>query len=118
MSYPWPDSLPTSPLEGTLSVSGQDSVLRGPSDIGQGEVRRRATASSQIFSFQLQVTAVQLQILKYFYDTTLGGGVQPLTFLEPVLKETKEFRFLERYQVNHHAGGYFRVSMSLIGKEE
>jgi hypothetical protein len=114
--YNWPDGLPYSPLSGTLSVSGQDNEVRSPSDLGEGQVRRRASATSQMMTFSLYMTKDQVNAFEAFYKTV--GGFLRFNFVDPILNETKEFRFQQRHTVTHIQGDIMKVDLSLIRKAE
>lgn len=114
--YTWPDSLPRSPLVGTLSVAGQDNDLRSPADIGEGQIRKRASATSLLMTFSVYMTQDQLRILDNFYRQV--GGYNRFNFVDPTIQETKEFRFSERYTFNHMQADVFKVDLSLIRKAE
>lgn len=116
--YDWPSSLPRSPLSGTFSQTAQDAVLKGPADAGEGEIRLRFSSVSKIISFAMLLTVDQLRTLEAFYEVSLSNGVQRFNFLDPILNETKEFRFQERYTIEHNQLEHFRVSMTLIRKAE
>lgn len=118
MSEMWPTTLPQYPLSGTLSQQGQDNLVRGPADVGEGVKRRRATSVSQVLNFSMLMTRTQVQILDLFYDNDLGGGVYRFWLNDPISGDAKEFSFVERYQVQHDQSDIFRVSMQLIRKAE
>jgi len=116
--YTWPVSLPSSPLSGTLRQSAQDAVLRGPADAGEGEIRLRFSAVSKMISFVMLMTTEQVATLEVFFASTLSHGVSRFNFVDPVINETKEFRFQERYSIEHSQHNLYRVSISLIRKAE
>lgn len=119
MADAWPVTLPQSPLAGTFAEQGQDNVIRGPAEPGaEGQRRARFTARAKTVSFAMNMTAAQLATLETFYNTTLGYGVSRFEFEDPVTGATKEFAFMEPYQVQHVAADIFRVSLSLIRKAE
>jgi hypothetical protein len=119
MADAWPGTLPQSPLAGTLAEQGQDNVLRGPAAQGaEGQRRALFTARAKTISFAMNMTSAQLATLATFYGTTLGSGVSRFEFEDPTTGATKEFAFLEPYQVQHVAADIFRVSISLIRKAE
>lgn len=119
MADAWPVSLPQAPLQGSLSEQRQDNVLRGPSAPGaEGARRRMFTATSKTISFAMLMSQAQLATLETFYGTTLEGGVLRFEFEDPSTGSTKEFAFVEPYQIQHVAADVFRVSVTLIRKAE
>lgn len=118
MAEMWPTTLPQSPLSGTLTQQGQDNLVRGPADVGEGVRRRRASAVSHALNFSMIMTGEQVRILDLFYDSNLGGGVYRFWFTDPISGDAKEFSFSERYQVQHDQSDIYRVSISLIRKAE
>lgn len=116
--YTWPDSLPRSPQVGTLSVVSQDSILRGPADIGEGQIRSRASSSSDLLTFSLILTEQQTITLRNFFKTTLSSGVYRFNFLHPILHESKEFRFTNPPTISHMSGEVFKADISLIQRAE
>lgn len=115
----WPVSLPQAPLSGTLVEQRQDNVLRGPAAPGAEPARRRRfSASAKTVSFSMHLTATQLAALETFYNTTLGDGVLSFTFEDPSTGASKEFSFMEPYQVQHVARDFYRVSFVFIRKAE
>lgn len=117
MAETWPVTLPTSPLVGTWSGQDQDNLLRGPADVGEGEIAIRVNSTSEVVSLSMLLTVAQVQTLRTFYRTTLGFGTKRFNFTHPILGVTKEFRFKEPYQVQD-AGRFQRVSMTWIMKAE
>lgn len=118
MTAEWPNSLPQAPLVGTFASQGQDNVVVGPSDVGEGARRRRASAVSEIVTFSLLMSLEQVRILKNFYDTDLGGGVYRFAFPDPISGESKDYSFSERYQVQHEQADIYRVTLKLMRKAE
>ena len=115
----WPVSLPQAPLQGTLSEQDQDNVVRGPAMPGaEPQRRRRFSAVAKTVSFSMNMTSAQLATLRTFYHTTLGGGVYGFEFEDPSTGATKEFSFLEPFQVQHTATDIYRVNVTLIRKAE
>lgn len=118
MTAVWPTSLPQSPLVGTLVVQGQDNMVIGPADVGEGVRRRRASAVSQVVAFSMLMSNEQVRILDNFYDSDLGGGVYRFSFPDPILGESRDYSFSERYQVQHDQADIFRVTFKLIRKAQ
>lgn len=115
-NYSWPADLPYSPLSGTLSVSDQDNEVKSPADIGEGQVRKRASSTSRMMTFSLYMTREQVRVLDAFYNSV--GGYFRFNYLDPLLRETKEFRFDKRHTISHTQDDIFKVDISLIRKAE
>lgn len=114
--YDWPSELPRAPLQGSLSVAHQDNVVRSPADIGEGQVRRRASSSSRIMSFTMIMTREELKRLEVFYGVV--GQHYRFNFVDPLEEGTKEFRFNEPYTVTHMQADVYNVGLTLIRKAE
>ena len=113
--YDWPKELP-SPLQGSLSLEEQNNEVSSPADIGEGQVRLRASSTSDILSFTLLMTQEQLKRFRAF--RLVVRGVYRFNFFDPVLGETKEFRFAQKPTVTHNQADLYNVGVSLIRKAE
>lgn len=118
MATAWPFTLPQCPISQTVSRQWQDNLVRGPADVGIGQLRRKASTNSQIVSFSMLMTAVQITTLDTFYNSTLGGGVYEFELKDPVSGVAKNYTFMEPYRVEHLATNNYRVSMVLISEAE
>ena len=114
--YDWPSELPPAPLQGSLSVEEQDNEVNEPADIGEGQVRLRATSTSDILSFTMIMTGEQLKRFRAFRRVV--RGVYRFNFFDPVLGETKEFRFMQKPTVSHNQADIYNVGITLIRKAE
>lgn len=111
----WPGNVPYKPQSGTLAVQADDNALRFAPDVGPDIRRARYTAVSRRFSFDLLVNKLQLNALRYFYDTTLSNGVTSFDFIDPVLGLSGTFSFAGPIgEQALPAPDLFRVSISLV----
>lgn len=113
MSVPsWPTTLPVELLMKGYSQTSPDVLLRSSVDVGPAKVRRRCTAAVQVITGNLLLSESELGYLRTFYDTTLLGGSLRFTWLEPVTRVAKEFRFTSPIKWNSN-DGYYDVNLEL-----
>lgn len=108
----WPTTLPDELLMRGYSQTTADLLLRSSVDAGPAKVRRRFTAGVQQVVGNLLLTGAQLAYLRTFYDTTLLGGSLRFTWIEPVTKTAKEFRFTSPIKWSSNSG-YYDVNLEL-----
>lgn len=113
MSVPsWPSTLPVELLMRGYSQSSPDLLVKSSVDAGPAKVRRRFTAGVQPVTGNLLLTRTELGYLRTFYDTTLLGGSLRFTWLEPITRTSKEFRFTSPIKWNSN-DGYYDVNLEL-----
>ena len=79
----WPGSVPSSPLVGTMRIETDDVTVSFKPDVGPILRRRRYTAVSRKYEFDLMLTQAELNTLDTFFETTCEDGVLSFTMDDP-----------------------------------
>jgi hypothetical protein len=111
MAAAWPVSLQEKLSEQGFGIQHGDTTLRSDMDIGPAKVRRRFTRGIDKLSCSIWLTTSEYSTFRYFYDTTLNGGVNRFEFNHPITGTLTEFRFADNPKYSSLGGGHFSVSM-------
>lgn len=111
MAAVWPVSLQQKLNESGFGISHGDTTIRSDMDIGPAKVRRRFTRGIDNISGSIWLTTSEYTTFRYFYDTTLNGGVNRFEFNHPIDGTLKEYRFSSPPKYTSIGGGKFSVSM-------
>lgn len=106
----WPVTLPP-PAINTFEESPPDADLKSPTDKGPAKVRRRSTANIRPISFNLNLTAAQVQDLDDFYLEC--GGYTRFDFEHPRTGAPVTARFMEKPAYKEREGVLYNVSVGL-----
>lgn len=113
----WPDSLPSSPLLGTLQI-GRTVEPPLMSEMNSGTTRSRRKYSLRIapVSMAVLMTNEQAAALKTFHETTLGDGAarftMPMFFAGTVA--TRNVKFADPPGFDHMTQQHCKVMLSLL----
>jgi hypothetical protein len=116
----WPITLPPIP-QLPVTITFPDNVIRTPTDVGPGFVRRRSTAAAAPYRFRIVFeNQGQLTTFHQFWRDTLSYGSLPFNHyygLTPPsgspLEPLPDMRFTEPPEVTALGGGRFEAILSL-----
>jgi len=100
----WPSTLPQSPQAEGFSQLKDDNVIRSQQATGPAKTRRRTTAATQPFSFQLTLTDAQLSTFLTFHTTTLKDGSLSFTWVDHLNGGAASCRFTSQPVYSKNSG--------------
>jgi hypothetical protein len=109
----WPATLPQLPLIQGASEKPPETTIRTNMDAGPAKVRGRFSAGVRPWKMQLVLTTAQVAILDDFYVSTLSGGANRFTWVNPRTTSSAEFRFTAPPEYVPLGGGRYTVAMQL-----
>lgn len=89
----WPASLPQFVQEQGYSEHLPKNVVESQLDAGQVKRRRRFTRTWRELACVIWCDLDQRDTFEFFYETTLGGGIDPFTWVNPVTQRMALFSF-------------------------
>lgn len=89
----WPSDLPQYVNEQGYSERLPDLTVEFPVDTGPPKVRRRFTTHWRQIAATMWMTRAQVETFRTFYLTTLKGGVDTFTWVNPITQAAGTFKF-------------------------
>ncbi len=114
MTAAWPAALPQFVLLQGYSESLANRKVESETDSGPPKARRRFTNAWRPIQATIRCDDDQVDAFEEFYETTLGGGVQPFTWVSPRTQLPATFRFVKAPPKHQPFGGGVDISFSLI----
>jgi hypothetical protein len=110
----WPAApFPQEVIETGYSETPPTGVLRTSMDAGPASVRRRSRANVRQITGTLILTISQVATLDTFYVTTINGGVDSFTWVDPKTGVAATMRFVNPPTYTSISGGMFSVKLTL-----
>lgn len=79
----WPATVPSTPLAGSLQIKTDDVTVSFQPDVGPSLRRRRYTAVSRKYVFNLMLTTAELLALDTFFESDCEDGALTFTMIDP-----------------------------------
>ena len=108
----WPTTLPA-PAISTLQESPPNNTIRTAMDKGPEKIRRRTTANIRPISFNMVLTAAEIQILDDFYDGDTFSGSESFDYTHPRTGVACTARFVSPPQYSEHEGAAYYAAVQL-----
>ena len=84
MAQTWPASLPQAPLRAGFRYTPTDQSISTTMDTGPRKRRRRFSTAFGIYEMSFYFTGAQRATFLTFWQTTIAGGSDSITFPDPV----------------------------------
>jgi hypothetical protein len=107
----WPATLQQKVNEGGFRKSFGSTKITSNNDVGPAKVRRRFTKRIDNHNITMNLSRDQYDTFNNFYDTTLNGGVESFTFIDPITDTEQTYRFVGDPAITPIGGNEFLLQM-------
>lgn len=109
----WHLSLPQS-LHIGVNVTGPDTLVHMPTEVGPGKTRNRYSVGPQPVSVPVIMTQAELDIFVPWVKDTLKNGAEPFLYRNPLTGDDVQYRFTPNQPFSYSSlGPKWRVQLNL-----
>lgn len=89
----WPGTIPSEPEQGSYSEQVVSNLGAFQPDVGPPTTLRRSTIKGTKIQAVFFMTSAELALFRTFFETTLGDGSLPFTWVNPIYGVSNKYMF-------------------------